>query len=66
MSKTAIPTRSSGALWSPEDDARLHAAVLDLTAEFPGRSVAAVVTRIALLSPQWSRTSTPSRLKGRS
>lgn len=50
-----LPDKSSGARWSPEEDQRLYDAVKALTAQFTGRSLAAVVTRIALISPQWSK-----------
>lgn len=48
-----IPKKSSGALWSVEEDERLQRAVLTMVERFPGRSLAAVVTRIAFCSPRW-------------
>jgi hypothetical protein len=52
---TEVPDRSSGALWTPEEDEHLYQAVHALTAQFPGRSIAAVLTRIARLAPIWRR-----------
>jgi len=44
---------SSGARWTEEEDERLYRAVIALTAQFAGRSLSAVLTRIVLLSPSW-------------
>jgi hypothetical protein len=49
------PTRSSGAPWTAEEDERLYQAVIALTAQFPGRSLAAVLTRIEFRSITWWR-----------
>jgi hypothetical protein len=41
-----IPPTSSGQPWEAEDDERLYAALLVLAEGFPGRSMAAVLSRI--------------------
>jgi hypothetical protein len=51
MSK--VPSRSSGAAWTEGEDERLYLAVIDLAAQFPGRSLAAVLTRIERHRAAW-------------
>jgi hypothetical protein len=47
--------KSSGEIWTAEEEERLFKAVLTLVTQFEGRSFGAVVTRIALLAPRWWR-----------
>jgi hypothetical protein len=47
------PTTSSGKVWTDEEDKRLYLALLDLVAQFEGRSMSAILSRIALLSAGW-------------
>jgi hypothetical protein len=50
---TDIPHLSSGERWTADEDERLYHAVVGLAARFPGRSLAAVLSRIALLQAAW-------------
>lgn len=40
------PCRSSGALWTDEEDTKLEFLLMELMKEFPDRSIAAVLSRI--------------------
>ena len=58
MDKRDLPPQSSGRPWTRDEEDRLYQELLALTLKFPGRSLAAVVTRIAYLQPLWGRRDT--------
>lgn len=47
------PIRSSGANWTPEEDDRLFEELKALTLKFEGRSIWAVLARIAVVKDYW-------------
>lgn len=55
-----LPTRSSGAIWTEDEDEKLRQLYLDLCKEMNGRSPAAIFSRIYTLRErryyQWPET----------
>lgn len=52
---TDLPRTSSGVLWTADEDERLYKAMCKLTVQLPGRSLSAILTRIASQAPIWWR-----------